>query len=144
MAKIAVLGQGLMGAAVARKLLQSGRETIVWNRTAHKCEPLIALGASVASSARSAVESAETVILLTASCADIASYLEDPESALAGRDVINFVTASPAQARSLETFAHNCGARIINGVIQGFPSDIGKPTTVIVVGGDEDTWKRHE
>ena len=144
MAKIAVLGQGLMGAAVARKLLQSGLEIIVWNRTAQKCEPLIALGASVASSARSAIESAETVILLTANCTDIGSYLEEPERALAGRDVINFVTASPAQARVLETFVLNSGARIINGVIQGFPSDIGKSTTVIAVGGDEDLWKRHE
>ena len=37
---VAVLGTGIMGAAMARNLLAAGMEVRVWNRTREKAEPL--------------------------------------------------------------------------------------------------------
>ena len=38
---VAVLGTGIMGAAMARNLLRAGHAVRVWNRSAAKAEPLM-------------------------------------------------------------------------------------------------------
>ena len=44
---VAVVGLGLMGSAIAGRLLEAGVETHVWNRTPSRAEPLLAAGAPV-------------------------------------------------------------------------------------------------
>jgi 3-hydroxyisobutyrate dehydrogenase len=46
--KVAVLGTGIMGAAMARNLLCAGMEVRAWNRSREKTEPLAQEGAEVA------------------------------------------------------------------------------------------------
>ncbi len=43
--KIAFLGVGKMGGAIARLLVKSGDDVTVWNRTAARTEPLVQEGA---------------------------------------------------------------------------------------------------
>ena len=45
MARIALLGTGLLGAAIGRRLLEQGQQLKVWNRTPEKCQPLLEAGA---------------------------------------------------------------------------------------------------
>jgi len=60
MTKVAVLGSGKMGGAIARRLKQGGFEVSVWDRTRSKAE---ALGVGpVADSPAAAARSAEVVI----------------------------------------------------------------------------------
>ena len=61
---VAVLGTGIMGAAMARNLLAAGMEVRVWNRTRDKAEPLAGDGAAVAASPAEATEGAEFVITM--------------------------------------------------------------------------------
>ncbi|WP_026620422.1 3-hydroxyisobutyrate dehydrogenase-like beta-hydroxyacid dehydrogenase (plasmid) [Ensifer sp. WSM1721] len=42
---VCVLGAGRMGSSVATTLLNNAYDTWIWNRTAAKCNPLIAMGA---------------------------------------------------------------------------------------------------
>ncbi|NUP49067.1 MAG: NAD(P)-binding domain-containing protein, partial [Catenulispora sp.] len=48
--KIAFLGLGAMGAPMAARLVHAGYDVTVWNRTAARAEPLVALGAAAAGS----------------------------------------------------------------------------------------------
>src|SRR3989338_983612 len=59
--KIAVIGLGKMGVAIAEKLLEAGHHLIVYNRTKNKAEPLQKMGATVADSIQSAVSDADIV-----------------------------------------------------------------------------------
>jgi 3-hydroxyisobutyrate dehydrogenase-like beta-hydroxyacid dehydrogenase len=52
--KIAFIGLGNMGTGIAQCILKSGHDLIVWNRTATKTGPLVALGARAATTAREA------------------------------------------------------------------------------------------
>jgi 3-hydroxyisobutyrate dehydrogenase-like beta-hydroxyacid dehydrogenase len=52
-----------MGSALAEALLTSGHRVTVWNRTASKCDPLSAAGASVAASVYEAVAAAKVIIV---------------------------------------------------------------------------------
>ncbi|KAK7247676.1 3-hydroxyisobutyrate dehydrogenase [Aureococcus anophagefferens] len=44
--RVGFLGLGVMGKQMAQRLLKQGTEVVVWNRSADKCAPLVALGAT--------------------------------------------------------------------------------------------------
>ncbi|MFJ2557032.1 MULTISPECIES: NAD(P)-dependent oxidoreductase [unclassified Streptomyces] len=61
---VAVLGTGIMGAAMARNLCRAGLDVRVWNRTRAKAEPLAADGARVAGTPADAVSGADVVVTM--------------------------------------------------------------------------------
>jgi len=62
--RVAVLGTGIMGSAMARNLVAAGLPTTVWNRTFAPTVPLAEAGATVAASAAEAVSRADVVITM--------------------------------------------------------------------------------
>jgi 3-hydroxyisobutyrate dehydrogenase-like beta-hydroxyacid dehydrogenase len=56
----------MMGAPMAARLLGAGHELTVWNRTADKADPLVAQGASMASTPARAAAGADAVITMLA------------------------------------------------------------------------------
>jgi 3-hydroxyisobutyrate dehydrogenase len=61
---VAVLGTGIMGSAMARRLAAAGLRTTVWDRSPQATAPLAAAGALAAVSARDAVADAGVVITM--------------------------------------------------------------------------------
>src|SRR5258708_38702828 len=59
MRRVAVLGTGIMGAGMARSLLRSGLDVIVWSGSRGRAAPLAADGAQVAGTAAGAVAGAD-------------------------------------------------------------------------------------
>src|SRR5690242_2515587 len=99
--RIAVLGTGILGRAVAERLHRNGHRLTVYNRTRSKAEPLEKLGITVADSSEDAVNQADAVILLLADAPAIQSMLFDNHGPnLAGRVVIQMGTIGPAESRS--------------------------------------------
>jgi 3-hydroxyisobutyrate dehydrogenase len=62
--RVAVLGTGIMGAAMARNLVAAGLPTTVWDRSPSASAPLADAGASVAASAAEAARGAAVVITM--------------------------------------------------------------------------------
>jgi 3-hydroxyisobutyrate dehydrogenase len=62
--RIAVLGTGIMGSAMARNLLAGGLATVVWDRASSATAPLGEAGAQVAASPADAVRDARVVITM--------------------------------------------------------------------------------
>jgi 3-hydroxyisobutyrate dehydrogenase len=61
---LAVLGTGIMGAAMARNWLKAGEAVRVWNRSRQKAEPLAGSGARVADDPAEAVDGADVVVTM--------------------------------------------------------------------------------
>jgi 3-hydroxyisobutyrate dehydrogenase len=61
---ITFLGTGIMGAPMARHLVDAGHDVTVWNRTAEKARPLGEHGASVAEDPAAAMAGAEVVVTM--------------------------------------------------------------------------------
>jgi 3-hydroxyisobutyrate dehydrogenase-like beta-hydroxyacid dehydrogenase len=61
---VALIGTGAMGSRMATRLLQAGIPLTVWNRTAARAEPLVALGARLASSPSEAAQQAAFVLVM--------------------------------------------------------------------------------
>ena len=62
MQQIAILGAGAMGSRLADNLLEAGYPVTVYNRTQARTEPLVAKGATYATTPRAAAEGAKVVI----------------------------------------------------------------------------------
>ena len=61
---IAVLGTGIMGAAMARNWLKAGETVRVWNRTSERAEPLAADGAHVVADVADAVDGVDVIVTM--------------------------------------------------------------------------------
>ena len=62
--RVAVLGTGTMGAAMARSLLRAGFTVAVWNRSREKTRPLVEAGARLASDPADAARDADVVLTM--------------------------------------------------------------------------------
>ena len=75
--RVAVLGTGIMGAAMARSLLAAGVPATVWDRSPEATAPLAAAGARVAASAAEAVRDARVVITMLPTAEVVESVVFD-------------------------------------------------------------------
>jgi 3-hydroxyisobutyrate dehydrogenase len=81
---VGVAGLGNMGTAIAERLIETGDKVTVWNRSAEKCKPLAATGASVAASPAALAGAVDTVITILTDAAAIDAVYGGPDGLLAG------------------------------------------------------------
>jgi 3-hydroxyisobutyrate dehydrogenase len=81
---IALLGTGIMGAAMARRMRGRGLAVRAWNRTRARAEPLAAVGVEVVETPRAAAKGAEVIVTMLADGAAVERAMVGPDGALAG------------------------------------------------------------
>ena len=84
MPTIAFLGLGVIGRPMAERLLESGHELVVWNRTAERARPVVELGARFAPTPRAAAEAAEIIVTMLTDGPAVVETVERPDGLLAG------------------------------------------------------------
>ncbi len=82
--RVGVAGLGKMGAAIAARLIETGNEVTVWNRSPDKCAPLVAAGARAAASPSALADAVETIITILTDAAAIDAVYHAPSGLLAG------------------------------------------------------------
>ena len=139
MSDITVIGLGAMGSALARTLLDAGRNVTVWNRSPEKIEPLVALGARGPSNFSEALEASPRVIVCLPEYDTTTELFEQPDvlPLLNGRTVIQLSTATPKEATISEKWFSDHGASYLDGAILCWPGNIGTASGQIVVAGSE-------
>ena len=142
-ADVAIVGLGVMGAALARAQLEVGARVHVWNRSPEKLAPLVALGARPCGRARDAVAAARIVIVCLSSYEawEAVRAHEDLDAVLADRIVVQLTTGTREMARADVGRARAAGARGLDGVILAFPRQIGTDRGMLLVAGDESAWE---
>jgi 3-hydroxyisobutyrate dehydrogenase-like beta-hydroxyacid dehydrogenase len=139
---ISLIGLGAMGSALARTLLREGYSITVWNRSAGKAESLAEAGASVAASAGEAVRASPVTITCIASHPQTTELLRGCADALAGKTIIELSTGGAAEAKTLAEMLASYGADWLIGIINAYPTAIGKAETVLSVVGEPAVWER--
>jgi len=82
--RIGVAGLGVMGAAVAARLMEVGHEVTVWNRTPEKTKPLADAGAKVAATPADLASTVEATITMLTDAAAIDAVYNGPNGLLSG------------------------------------------------------------
>jgi 3-hydroxyisobutyrate dehydrogenase-like beta-hydroxyacid dehydrogenase len=121
--KVAVLGLGGMGGGMAHRLLDSGLELTVWNRTAAKAASLVAAGAKQAASPAEAVADADVVLVSLADEEAVEQVLFGAvcPAARPGTPIIDTSTVSPTYAREAGERAAKAGVKRIEACVVGNP-----------------------
>ena len=141
--KVAILGTGKMGAAMARRLHQHGYELSLWNRTRSRAEQL-GVGAVFATPAR-AVEGADLAVsMLTDSSAVRQTYLGESGAAQAtGAPIyVDSSTVDPATHEQVAQALAQRGSSFIEAPVIGSVPAVESGKLLILVGGDEFTLER--
>lgn len=135
---IAFLGIGLMGKPMATRLHIAGYPLTVWNRSAEKMAPLMALGARGATSPADAVKDAEIVITMLDSGPIVDDVLKSARTGFVHNAlVIDMSSTAQAEAVALAAMLQTVGVRFIDAPVSGGVLGAEHGTLAIMAGGAE-------
>ena len=136
--RIAVLGIGMMGRPIARRLKEAGHQVQVWNRTRAKAEPLAAVGITVHASPTEAVQNADVVISLLENGPVVGQVLFESGTAKAMRKgalFIDMASIQPREARDHAARLGEMGLAHLDAPVSGGTVGAENGTLAILVGG---------
>ena len=136
--RIAYLGLGIMGHAMATNLVKAGNEVTVWNRSAGKSVE----GAKSAGTPAEAAQGAEVVWMCVSDTAAVEQVLfgeNGVEQSLApGMVVVDSSTISPAATRDFAKRVKAKGADYLDAPVTGSKIGAADGTLVFIVGGSDE------
>ncbi|MCW8205582.1 NAD(P)-dependent oxidoreductase [Verminephrobacter aporrectodeae subsp. tuberculatae] len=136
--RLAVLGTGLMGQPMARRLCAAGHRVHVWNRTRAKAEPLAAFGATVHATPAQAVRDADIVLSLLENGPVVGHVLFELAAAQAMRSAALFMdmaSIGPREAREHAARLQEMGLAHLDAPVSGGTVGAEAGTLAIMVGG---------
>ncbi|WP_327586818.1 NAD(P)-binding domain-containing protein [Nonomuraea sp. NBC_00507] len=139
-----VIGLGSMGTALAEAFVKAGHPTTVWNRTAAKAAPLVAMGARHTEAIEDAVAASPLVITCLTTFDDTRVALRPARASLRGRALVTLNSGSPSGARETAAWALDHGARFLAGAVKNVPSAVGAPDTLLCYSGDKRAFEEFE
>ena len=129
---LALLGTGIMGAAMGRNLLRAGFEVSAWNRSREKAEPLATEGARVTETPAEAVAGADAVITMLSDGAAVRGLALGEDGLLAAMDGdavwLQMSTVGLAATAELARHAAEAGVEFVDAPVLGTkqPAEDGK------------------
>ena len=145
--KVAVLGTGIMGAAMARNLLGAGMDVHVWNRSPDKAAPLADDGATVAGSPDEAAKDADFLLTMLSDADAIEESLGGGAlSALAadGGVWLQMSTAGSAGNERLARLAEESGVLFVDAPVLGTKAPAENGQLVVLASGPEGVREKCE
>lgn len=137
MTTVGVVGLGAMGGRIARRLLESGHEVVVWNRTPDKMKVLGGVGALRASSPADAARRADAVLTMVADPAALRAVTEGTDgigSAGGAVTVIQMSTVGPADISRLASVVPT-GMDLLDAPVLGSVSEAESGELTIFLSG---------
>ncbi len=143
---VAVLGTGIMGAAMARNLLASGMKVRAWNRSREKAEPLEKDGAEIADSPGDAARSADFLLTVLADTDAVEEAVGgDVLPQLAEEGVwLQMSTVGEGGNERLLRLAAESGVAYVDAPVLGTKQPAEQGQLVVLASGPEEVRERSE
>ncbi|NIA25157.1 MAG: NAD-binding protein [Gammaproteobacteria bacterium] len=139
--KVGFIGMGIMGAGMARNLIDEGLDVTVWNRTASRTEPLVDAGASPADSPADVARRCDIVMICVSDTPDVQEVVLGDlgilEGLRPGALVVDHSTISPSATVELAKVVEERQAHWVDAPVSGGSEGAVDGTLAIMVGGDE-------
>lgn len=138
MTSIGFIGLGSMGQAMAARLLESGLDVAVWNRTTSAGDELVAAGATRLNSPEEAFDRDIVVSILANDPAVDAVFNEELLAGAKGKLHINMASISLDMARTMAARHEAAGVRYLGAPVMGRPNVARAGQLNILAGGEAD------
>lgn len=142
---VGLVGLGLVGTAIARRLLEGGYDVIGFDIDSAKCDQLAKSGGKVAESAAEVSERAERVILSLPDTNVVAEVVEGAggilEAATPPRYIIDTTTGDPDETAALAKRLADDGIEFLDAPFSGSSEQVGNKEVVFMVGGQRPAFE---
>lgn len=146
MEKIGFIGLGIMGKPMAKNLIKAGYPLVVHNRSQGAVEELIGEGATSAASPREVAELSDLVITMLPDSPDVEQVVLGEagvvEGIRPGALFVDMSTIAPATTEKIYKILKEKGVESLDAPVSGGEVGAKKGTLSIMVGGQEDAFKR--
>lgn len=133
--RIGMIGLGLMGTALAERLLEHGYQVLVWNRTREKAAPLLARGAEWSDNPLAACE---RILISLYTSEVVETVLNQMRDGLrAGQTLIDTTTGDPAPTAARAAQLATQGVRYLDAPISGSSEQTRRGEATVIVSGDQ-------
>ena len=133
--RVAVLGMGRMGHALAERLLSGDHILTVWNRTQGKADDLLARGARQAGTPAEAAASSELTLTSLADDSAVRSVVTGPDGAAAGLGDGVLADASTVSPQTTAHLSDAASGRFLASPILGSPMAVLGGEATYLIGG---------
>ena len=144
--KIGIIGLGLMGKQIAKKLIETGHDVTVWNRTAEAMDEMVAAGAKRAANVGDALQGDMLLSILfdDEAVRSVLMTKEALDGAKFGAVHVCMSTVTVAFGRELEAYHYERSLSYVAAPMLGRPDVIHKSSLNILAAGDAGLLDRIE
>ena len=140
------IGIGNMGQPMSKRLIDSGYDLVVYNRTRAKTAELAKLGARVASTPKELAQDTEFVFTMVSDSIALETVTLPPNGILAGAKLGNIIvdmsTISPDTSIRLAKAAEEKTVSLLRAPVSGSTTMAEAGTLGIMVSGSQDSYER--
>lgn len=141
------LGTGRMGSAMARRLIDAGYETTVWNRTRSKTDELARAGAHVVDDIAD-LAGVDIVFIMVSTPKDLDEVVNGPRGLLSAdrqpRMIVDCSTVDTQASARVREALDARGVKFLAAPISGNPHVVAEGEAVLVASGPKETYNLAE
>ena len=138
----------MLGKAVATRLLKSGYQLTVYNRTREKAENLKILGAVVSESPKDVAKSSDLVITIVKDAQAVEEVSFGKNGIIDGKHdglvVVDMGTTNPVSSKDIAKKYMENGIPMLDTPVMGGPGQAENGELVVMIGGDKTVYESHK
>lgn len=139
-ATIGWIGTGVMGASMCGHLIDAGYTATVYNRTKAKVAPLVAKGATEASTPKDLAAASDVIFTIVGYPKDVREVILGESGVLAGARpgsiIVDMTTSEPKLAEEIDEAAKAKGVHAIDAPVSGGDVGAKEARLSIMIGGE--------
>lgn len=138
---IGLIGLGLMGSALADRLVRAGQRVIGWDIDDERRGALRERGGEVAGDAQEVFFACSRVVLSLPSHREVGDVIRAAGATLErGRTIIDTTTGDPASSEELARTLNEQGVIYLDATISGSSAQVRAGSATLMVGGDAESF----
>ena len=136
---IGLIGLGLMGSALADRLLEAGKRVVGWDIDPERVAALRQKRGEAAGGAPEVFSSCRRVVLSLPSHREVADVIQAAGASLSpGLTIVDTTTGDPARTEELAGMLGDRGISYLDATISGSSAQVRAGSVTLMVGGDVD------
>ena len=146
--RVGIIGIGIMGKAVATRLLNKGYKVTVYNRSRGKAESLMSQGAAVAETPKVVAEASDLVITVVKDALAVDEVAFGINGIVQGKHdnltVADMSTINPVASRSIAKRFMEYGITMLDTPVMGGSKVAEQGELVLMIGGSKEVYEKYK
>lgn len=141
--RIGLVGLGLLGSALAGRVLEAGFEVLGFDIDSERCGNLTAWGGEAAESAKRVARTCRRIVFSLPTSTVVAAVLDEIERDLqAGSILVDTTTGDPEQIAGFGPRLARRNVQYIDATVGGSSKQAAAGEVIVMAGGDRETFER--